>query len=82
MSLAQRLQAIQASFEEKAPAEAIALMTRTTEELAATGQAERAVGEGADAPDFSLLDSSGNAVSLAEERAKGPVILTFFRGHW
>lgn len=39
-----------------------------------------AVGERA--PDFTLPDGSGQAVSLAERLAEGPVVVTFFRGAW
>lgn len=34
------------------------------------------------APDFTLPDQTGAAVSLAEVRAAGPVLLVFYRGHW
>ena len=36
----------------------------------------------ATAPDFTLADPSGQPVSLAQERAKGPVLLVFYRGWW
>jgi hypothetical protein len=36
----------------------------------------------ATAPDFTLLDEGGHPVSLAQERAKGPVLLVFYRGWW
>jgi len=28
------------------------------------------------------VNPDGGRVALAELRAKGPVVLTFFRGHW
>lgn len=34
------------------------------------------------APEFSLPDSAGRTISLAETRASGPVLLVFFRGVW
>ena len=34
------------------------------------------------APDFSLPDSFGRTVSLSAELARGPVVVTFFRGAW
>jgi hypothetical protein len=34
------------------------------------------------APDFTLLDTSGAPVRLADARAEGPVALVFFRGAW
>jgi peroxiredoxin len=34
------------------------------------------------APDFSLPDQHGRIVTLSAELARGPVVLTFFRGGW
>ncbi|OWY73425.1 hypothetical protein B7486_03540 [cyanobacterium TDX16] len=34
------------------------------------------------APEFTLKDENNNAVSLADARAKGPVLLVFYRGFW
>jgi hypothetical protein len=34
------------------------------------------------APDFALPDEQGHTVALADLRAKGPVVLVFYRGHW
>ena len=39
-----------------------------------------AVGE--HAPDFTLDDAFGDAVTLSELLARGPVVLTFYRGAW
>jgi hypothetical protein len=35
-----------------------------------------------DAPDFTLDDQTGQAVTLSTEYARGPVLLVFYRGHW
>jgi peroxiredoxin len=37
---------------------------------------------GSRAPDFTLPNALGAPVSLAELRARGPVVLSFFRGKW
>lgn len=34
------------------------------------------------APDFSLVDSVGERLTLSEELARGPAVVTFFRGAW
>jgi cytochrome oxidase Cu insertion factor (SCO1/SenC/PrrC family) len=34
------------------------------------------------APDFTLEDSEGKNVSLADYRGKKNVVLIFYRGHW
>jgi cytochrome oxidase Cu insertion factor (SCO1/SenC/PrrC family) len=37
---------------------------------------------GQPAPDFTLEDSDGKSVSLADYRGKKNVVLVFYRGHW
>jgi AhpC/TSA family len=34
------------------------------------------------APDFTLPDASGRAVTLADYRGRKPVVLVFYRGYW
>ncbi len=50
--------------------------------IASTGVTERAKKVGDNAPDFSLPDAQGGTFSLKEALAKGPVVLTWFRGEW
>jgi peroxiredoxin len=40
------------------------------------------LGIGETAPDFTLPDAKGAAVRLADRLARGPVVLTFYRGSW
>jgi peroxiredoxin len=82
MSLQQKLDAFKAEFEGKVPAHAVEVMHRSTEELIATGQADEAKVAGDTAPLFNLQDQDGNAVSLSDLLAKGPVVVTFYRGGW
>jgi cytochrome oxidase Cu insertion factor (SCO1/SenC/PrrC family) len=37
---------------------------------------------GQPAPNFTLQDSDGKSVSLADYRGKKNVVLVFYRGHW
>jgi cytochrome oxidase Cu insertion factor (SCO1/SenC/PrrC family) len=37
---------------------------------------------GRPAPDFTLPDSAGRPVSLADYRGRQPVVLVFYRGYW
>jgi cytochrome oxidase Cu insertion factor (SCO1/SenC/PrrC family) len=37
---------------------------------------------GQPAPDFTLEDSEGKNISLADYRGKKNVVLVFYRGHW
>ena len=82
MTLAKRLDAIRKGFLDQVDPAVAEIMHGATEALIASGQADRAVGEGDAAPDFTLENTEGVPVSLAELRAKGPVVLTWFRGHW
>ncbi|MCC2656387.1 MAG: alkyl hydroperoxide reductase/Thiol specific antioxidant/Mal allergen [Panacagrimonas sp.] len=83
MSLQDRLDAFKADFEgTKAPPEVVAIMHRATAELAASGQVQRALGVGAKLPAFNLSDSEDRAVSSADLLAKGPLVITFYRGVW
>jgi peroxiredoxin len=83
MSLQQKLDAFKADFEtNKAPPEAVAIMHRATAELIASGQAERALKVGDRAPAFKLADPDGKVWSSAEALAKGPLVVTFYRGGW
>lgn len=82
MSLQDKLNAIKAQIEAKAPAEAIQLMHRATEELRASGLAEKALGVGQKAPAFSLVSAAGETVNSQELLARGPLVVTFYRGAW
>lgn len=82
MSLNIELQAFRAAFMEKVPAAIREAMTKADLALAANGIAERALKAGAMAPDFTLPDMHGNKVQLSALLAKGPVVLSFYRGGW
>jgi peroxiredoxin len=50
--------------------------------LAESGIARQSLQLGAKAPDFKLPDAHGTPVSLSGLLAKGPVVVTFYRGGW
>lgn len=80
--LQQRLDAIRAGFEKKAPPEAVELMHGSTRDLAGFLEKDGGLGVGDSAPGFRLPDHNGNIVDSTELLGAGPLILTFFRGHW
>lgn len=87
MSLQDKLNAFKADFKGGkapyfAPPDIHPVMERATAELIASGQAGRAIKAGDRAPQFTLKDQDGNVVSSAELLAKGPLIVTFYRGVW
>ena len=81
MTLQATLDAMAAASKQKLPAEALDTMQNQIDDLAASGLAERSVGEGAEAPSFSL-PGPGGPIALGDLVSKGPVVLTWFRGSW
>ncbi|MBY0610563.1 MAG: AhpC/TSA family protein [Beijerinckiaceae bacterium] len=87
MSLQARLDAFKADFRSgkppfNAPPEIHPIMERGTAELIASGAADRALKVGDTAPAFTLNDPEGNPVSSADLLAKGPLVISFYRGVW
>ncbi len=82
MKLQERLDKYKAAFEKKAPPEALAVMHRATEDLRSSGLVEKALKSGDAAPQFTLTNQTGTAVSLADTLAKGTLVLGFYRGRW
>ena len=80
--LQDRLDAIRKGFEKEAPPEALEVMHRATRDLAAQIAQQPGLGVGDSAPPFRLPDQDGNVVDSAELLARGPLVLTLFRGHW
>lgn len=62
--------------------EARAIMDRSIEDLRKSGIVDRVVKVGDRAPDFTLPNTTGRLVSLRELLARGPAVLSFFRGRW
>ena len=87
MSLQAKLDAFKADFRAgkppyNVPASVIATMDRATEALIASGAAERALKAGDRAPAFALPAPDGTTVSSSDLLAKGPLIVSFYRGVW
>ena len=64
------------------PEEALTVMLRATEELKGSGIEDKLVKTGDKAPDFSLANQVGQQRSLGEFLAKGPLVVSFYRGGW
>jgi hypothetical protein len=82
MSLEEKLAAVREMAKTRQPPEVRAVMQKATEDLRASGIMDRVVKIGAPAPDFTLPNVAGQPVSLAALRARGPVVLSFYRGRW
>jgi hypothetical protein len=59
-----------------------AIMEKATEDLIRSGIAEKTKKIGDQAPDFTLPDAGGELVRFADLLARGPVVVTFYRGAW
>lgn len=81
-SLEERLKTIRDGAVARIPQEHREVMHAATHELEASGASERALAEGGQAPDFALDNSEGTRVELSSVLRDGPLVLTFFRGHW
>ena len=81
-TLSEQLEERKARFMEMAPPERIAAAEGAIADGADSGILDNAINLGDKAPDFTLPDALGNSVSLYEQLAKGPVILTWYRGSW
>jgi hypothetical protein len=82
MSLTEELETRRAVARRHIPPDKLAVMDRSTEDLAQSGITESCLGEGDKAPDFVLTNGQGQPVSLRELLKKGPVVLAFYRGGW
>ena len=82
MALQDALDRIREAARTRIPAEARAVMERSIEDLRASGIMQRIVRVGQPAPDFTLPSAAGAPVSLTGLRARGPVVLSFYRGRW
>ena len=82
MSLDERLAAIREMGKTRQPPEVRAVMQKAIDDLRASGIMDRVARVGAPAPDFTLPNVAGQPVSLSALRARGPVVLSFYRGRW
>jgi len=82
MSLQAKLDTLRAASRTRIPPEAQAVMQRSVDDLRASGIMDRIARVGQPAPDFTLPNAAGVPVSLTDLRARGPVVLSFYRGRW
>lgn len=81
-SLAERLQRIKDGFLAQVPDAAKQIMQRTHDELASSGWEQRLVQVGARLPRFELSDTQGERWDSDAVLARGPLLLTVYRGVW
>ena len=86
-TLQSRLDEFKKAFESgappyNAPHEAIETMHRATAELKASGLANQSLKVGDRAPQFSLFNQDHVQVNSRDLFRQGPLVVSFFRGHW
>lgn len=82
MSLKAQIDAYNVQKEANLPADVLALMNTTNEELIAQHVRDNALQVGQKVANFSLANHRGDTVALTDLLAKGPVIISFYRGGW
>ena len=82
MSLKEKFDAIRAGAQKQIPPDKLAIMHAATDALKASGAADRALEVGATLPAFELSNQRGETVRSADLLAKGPLVLTVYRGVW
>src|SRR5947209_16809989 len=80
--LQQQTAAFFAQAKSQIPADLLKDLLSPVEQLMASGAVEKALKEGAQAPDFTLPDALGNEVTLSHLLMQGPVVISFYRGAW
>lgn len=81
-SLSDRIAEFTTNMAKQAPAEVLATLGAELKKLAESGIARGALQVGARAPDFELPNARGGSSSLSSLLAKGPAVVTFYRGGW
>ncbi len=82
MKLQEKMDAYKKGMQAKAPKEALEIMHRATEAIKNSSMLEKTVKVGDKAPAFSLENTSGDIISLANLLSNGPLVLAFYRGKW
>jgi hypothetical protein len=82
MSLEDKLGAVRDASAKRMAPERLAIMHRATEDLRSSGALDRVIKPATKAPDFTLNDQNGNPVTLSALTARGPVVMSVFRGFW
>jgi peroxiredoxin len=82
MSLQAQLDEIRNRTRELLRPEHLAVTDRAIAELQESGLAKRILPAGATAPDFELPDANGKLVCSSELRARGRLVISFYRGRW
>jgi peroxiredoxin len=76
------LEEFRESASKKSPPDRLRAYEQGIEEVRKSGVTGKALQVGDRAPDFELQNATGKKIKLSELTARGPVILTWYRGGW
>jgi len=82
MSLATDLATFKAAGNPRMPTEHSHAISMSIDDFVQAWDPANAIDVGQPFPDFSLSDATGKQVSMRELLAKGPVLISFYRGGW
>jgi len=82
MSLKDDLKSLRERAEAKRAPEIVATMRRAVDELRASGAAGRVLKVGDAMPQFALPNADERIVDSTALLARGPLVVTFYRGRW
>ena len=82
MSLQEKLDQVKKQFIADAPAEAVALIQQSTEDLIKSNIMDQVLGPGDLMPPFTLPDTNGQMINSKELLDKGSLVINFYRGVW
>lgn len=82
MSLKAKLDAMREGAAKRIPPDKLAIMHRATADLRASGILDRIVKVGQPMPPFAGRAHDGRSIRSDDLLARGPLALSFFRGHW
>ncbi|MCJ1379273.1 hypothetical protein MMC17_002374 [Xylographa soralifera] len=82
MSLNSELSAVYEGFQKNAPPAAVEVITTANSNFHASFNPASTIQVGDTIPDFHLSNASGQQVHSADLLAKGPLLISFYRGEW
>jgi hypothetical protein len=82
MSLKEDLEKQVEGARERIPPETFSVMTADTERLRQSGIVDNSLKAGDKMPPFTLPNAKGEQISSDNLLARGPLVLSFYRGGW
>ncbi|MEM1153416.1 MAG: peroxiredoxin-like family protein [Pseudomonadota bacterium] len=82
MSLHAEIESFREEFLASVPEDVQSLMGNATKDLADSGLADSAIKKGQELPDAELINAKNEKIQLRSLLAKGPLVITFYRGGW